>query len=187
MVSMLSLLIPLGLSAVLVFIASSVIHMMTPLHKPDLKRLPNEDAVMNALRPLNIPPGDYGMPMAGSMDAMKTPEFQAKYAAGPVGFITMRPNGPMSMTGNLVNWFIYCVVVSFFTAYVCSRAMGPGTDYLRVFQIAGCVSFMGYWLSLPQNSIWWSRSWGWTFRSAIDGLLYAGLTGGAFGWLWPAA
>ena len=47
------------------------------------------------------------------------------------------------MTGNLVNWFIYCVVVSFFTAYVSSRAMGPGTDYLRVFQIAGCVELHG--------------------------------------------
>ena len=185
MVSMLSLLIPIGLSAVLVFIASSVVHMLTPLHKHDLKRLSNEDAVMNALRPLNIPPGDYGMPMPSSQAAMKSPEFQAKYQAGPVGFITMRPSGRMSMTANLVNWFIYCVVVSFFTAYVCSRAMGPATEYLRVFQIAGCVSFMGYWLSLPQNSIWWSRSWGWTFRSAIDGLLYACLTGGSFGWLWP--
>jgi hypothetical protein len=185
MVSLLSLLIPIALSAVLVFIASSIIHMATPLHKHDLKRFPNEDAVMNALRPLNIAPGDYAMPMAGSMEAMKSPEFQAKYKAGPVGFITIRPAGEMSMTGNLINWFIYSLVVSFFTAYVCSRALAPGTDYLRVFQIAGCVSFMGYWLALPQNSIWWSRNWAWTFKSAIDGLLYAGLTGGAFGWLWP--
>jgi hypothetical protein len=185
MVSMLSLLIPIGLSAVLVFIASSIVHMMTPLHKNDLTRLPNEDAVMDALRPFNIPPGDYGMPMPRKRADMGSPEFLAKYKAGPVAFLTVRPGGEMSMTGNLINWFIYCVVVSFFTAYVSSRAMGPGTDYLRVFQIAGCVSFMGYWLSLPQSSIWWSRSWGWTFRSAIDGLLYAGLTGGTFGWLWP--
>jgi hypothetical protein len=185
MVSMLSLLIPIGLSAVLVFIASSIVHMMTPLHKGDLKSLPNEDAVMNALRPLNIPPGDYGFPKPASQAAMRSPEFLAKYKAGPVAFMTVRPPGEMSMTSNLINWFIYCVVVSFFTAYVSSRAMGPGTDYLRVFQIAGCVSFMGYWLSLPQSSIWWSRSWGWTFRSAIDSLLYAGLTGGTFGWLWP--
>jgi len=185
MVPVMSLIVPILVASVLVFIASSIIHMVTPLHKHDLKQLPDEDAVMNALRPFKIPPGDYGMPMAGSMAAMKSAEFQAKYQAGPVGFFTMRPAGAMSMTGNLVQWFIYSIVVSVFTAYVTSRAMSPGADYLRVFQIAGCVSFMGYWLSLPQNSIWWSRNWAWTLKSAIDGLVYAGLTGGTFGWLWP--
>ena len=57
-------------------------------------------------------------------------------------------------------------------------ALGIGTNYLDVFQIAGATSFMGYWLALPQNSIWWKRNWGWTLRSGIDGLIYAGLTGG---------
>jgi hypothetical protein len=187
MVSLTSLLIPIVVSAVLVFIVSSIIHMATPLHKHDLKRLPNEDAVRNALKPLAIPPGDYALPLAGSMEAMRTPEFLAKMKEGPVAFMTVRPAGEINMTGNLVNWFIYSLVVSFFTAYLTSRALAPAADYLRVFQIAGCASFMGYWLALPQNSIWWSRNWAWTFKSAIDGLLYAGVTGGTFGWLWPGA
>lgn len=185
MVPIMSLLIPILLSAVLVFIASSIIHMATPLHKGDLQRLPNEEAVMNVLRPLNIAPGDYAMPLAASMAAMKTPEFIEKMKVGPVAFLTVSPNGEMSMGKNLTQWFIYSIVVSIFVAYVTGRAMDPGANYLQVFQISGCVTFMGYWLALPQNSIWWKRNWPWTFRSAVDALLYAGLTGGAFGWLWP--
>ncbi len=185
MVPLLSLLIPILLSAVFVFIASSIIHMLTPLHKHDLSGLPNEDGVMNALRPFNLAPGDYLMPRPGSMKAMKSPEYLAKLKAGPVAIITVMPAGGANMGTNLIQWFIYCVVVSVFTAYVTGRAMGPGADYLRVFQIAGCVTFMGYWLALPQNSIWWKRNWPWTVKSAIDALIYAGLAGGTFGWLWP--
>ena len=185
MVPILSLLIPILVSAVLVFIASSIIHMATPLHKNDVMPVPNEDAVKNALRPFKIPPGDYALPRASSMEAMKKPEFVEKMKAGPVAILTVMPNGEMTLGQSLVQWFIYSIVVGVFTAYVTGRAMGPGANYLHVFQIAGCVSFMGYWLSLPQNSIWWHRSWGWTLRSAVDALLYAGLTGGTFGWLWP--
>ena len=41
-------------------------------------------------------------------------------------------------------------------------------------------------LALWQISIWYHRSWATTIRSTIDGLIYAALTAGFFGWLWPA-
>ena len=90
MVPVLSLLIPIALSAVFVFIASSIIHMATPWHKNDLMTLPNEDGVMKALRPFNLPPGNYGFPRPGSMADMKSPSFMEKIKAGPVGFMTIR-------------------------------------------------------------------------------------------------
>ena len=62
-------------------------------------------------------------------------------------------------------------------------ARAPNT--CAVFQVAGCVAFIGYAMALPQNSIWWGRSWSWTIRNMLDGLLYGLLTGGTFGWLWP--
>jgi len=34
-------------------------------------------------------------------------------------------------------------------------------------------------------SIWYRRSWGLTAKAALDGLIYAALTAGTFGWLWP--
>lgn len=184
MVPVLSLLLPIALSAVFVFIASSIVHMALPWHKNDLKKVPNEDGVMAALRPFNLQPGDYGIPKPNSTADMKSPEFQAKYKAGPVAFITVRP-GEFSMGSNLIQWFIFSLVVSLFTGYIAGVAFGPGTEYLRIMQVAGCVGFMGYGLAQAHDSIWWGRSWSWTLRNMADSLLYGLLTGGTFGWLWP--
>jgi hypothetical protein len=184
MVPVLSLVIPIALSAVFVFIASSVIHMATPWHKNDLKKFPNEDAVLSALRPLNLRVGEYGLPKADSMKDMRSPEFQAKFKAGPVALITVRPS-EWAMSGLLVQWFIYSLVVSLFAGYIAGVAFGPGTEYLRIMQVAGCVAFTGYAMGAPQQSIWWGQSWARTFRNMLDGLLYGLLTGGTFGWLWP--
>ena len=49
--------LPIIVSAVLVFVASSVIHMASPWHKSDYPKVPNEDRVREALRTLAIPPG----------------------------------------------------------------------------------------------------------------------------------
>ena len=185
MVPVMSLIVPILVAAVIVFVASSIIHMFTPFHKGDLKRVPKEDEVMSALRPFNLAPGDYGVPLPSSMAAMGTPEFQAKMAAGPVLMMTVRPNGKYNMTTNLAQWFVYSIVVSLIAGYVAGVALLPGADYLRVFQIAGCVAFTGYALGLPQASIWGGKNWGTTLRGMADGLLYGLLTGGTFGWLWP--
>ena len=185
MVPVMSLLVPILVAAVIVFIASSVIHMFTPFHKGDVKRVPNEDGVMSALRNFNLEPGDYAMPLAASMAAMGSPEFQAKMAAGPVVMMTVRPSGKFTMPPSLVQWFIYSIAVSLFAGYISGVALAPGADYLKVFQVAGCVAFVGYGMGLPQASIWGGKNWGTTLRGMADGLLYGLLTGGTFGWLWP--
>ena len=185
MVSVLSLLLPIALSAVFVFIASSIIHMATPWHNNDIEKLPDEDAVMNALRPLNLPPGNYGFPKPNSMKDMQSPEFQEKFKKGPVAFLTVRPGGQMSMSSNLVQWFIFSLVVSLFAGYIAGVALAPGAEYLRVQQVAGCVAFVGYSLASATESIWYGRRWSVTIRGMLDGLLFGLLTGGTFGWLWP--
>ena len=180
-----SLIVPILVASVIVFVASSIIHMFTPFHKGDLKRVPNEDGVMSALRPFNLAPGDYAMPLASSMAAMGTPEFQAKMATGPVVMMTVRPSGKFTMTPSLIQWFVYSIVVSLIAGYVAGATLLPGADYLRVFQIAGCVAFVGYSMGLPQASIWGGKNWGTTLRGMFGGLIYGLLTGGTFGWLWP--
>jgi hypothetical protein len=77
-------------------------------------------------------------------------------------------------------------VVSLFAAYIAGRAAGPGTEYLVVFRFAGTTAFVAYGLALWQNSIWYKRSWTTTLKSNLDALIYGMLTGGMFGWLWPA-
>lgn len=185
MVSLMSLWLPILLSAVLVFAVSSLIHMVLKYHNTDFGKVPNEDQVMDALRPFGIAPGDYVIPHAGSTDAMKTPEFIAKMTKGPVAFVTVLENGPPTMAKSLVQWFVYCIVVGIFAAYIAGHALDPGAEYLPVFRYVGAVAFTGYALALLQNSIWYKRNWAATLKSVLDGLVYALVTAGMFGWLWP--
>jgi hypothetical protein len=185
MTGLTALLLPILVSAVFVFVASSLIHMASPWHKSDYPKLTNEDQVMNALRPLAIPPGDYFVPRPSSRDEMKSPAFLAKVNQGPVAVFTVMPSGQMSMGRNLALWFVYCVVVGVFAAYIAGRALAPGTVYLQVFRFAGATAFIGYSLALWQMSIWYRRAWSTTIKATVDGLIYACLTAGVFGWLWP--
>jgi hypothetical protein len=186
MVSILSLWLPIVLSAVLVFIVSSVIHMVLTYHRSDFAPLPDEDAVMDALRPFNLPQGEYVMPYANSSKQMNDPEFKARLEKGPVAFLTVFSTD-FQMGKSLVLWFLYCGLIGVFAAYMTGRALGPGAHYLEVFRFAGAAAFGGYGLALLQNSIWYKRRWATTFKAMADSLAFALVTAGAFGWLWPAA
>jgi hypothetical protein len=183
MVSLAALWLPILLSAVLVFVASSIIHMATRWHANDFKKFAAEDAVMDVLRPLNLAPGDYAAPLPDSMAHMSSPEFKAKQARGPSFALTIFVNN--SMARNLVKWFVYSIIVGGFAAYVAALALPAGASYMTVFRVTSTVALAGYALALWQNWIWYSRSLGYTVRTTVDGLVYALVTGGAFGWLWP--
>ena len=185
MVSVMALWAPILLAAVLVFVVSSIVHMVLPYHRSDYRQLPSEDQVLEALRRFNIPPGDYMMPKPASMAEMKTPAFEEKYKKGPVAMLTVMPPGPFNMGRNLIQWFLFSVVVGIFAAYVSGRALGPGAPYLHVFRFAGTTAFLGYSLATINNSIWGGRSWSTTLKQVFDGLLYGLVTAGCFGWLWP--
>lgn len=185
MTGLLALWLPILLSAVIVFAVSSAIHMVSPWHKNDYPKLPNEDQVLDALRPFAIPPGDYMAPRPTSMEDMRSPAFMEKRKRGPVVVMTVMPNGPVTMTEALIQWFVYALVVSALAAYVAGRALAPGAEYLSVFRFVGTVAFVGYAVALWQMSIWYRRAWNITIKATIDGLIYALLTAGAFGWLWP--
>jgi len=185
MTGLAALWVPILLSAVIVFVVSSLIHMASPWHKSDYPKLPNEDRVMDVLRPLAIPPGDYMMPRPSSRQEMRSPQFAEKFKKGPVMMFTVWPGGSMSMGRQLVQWFLYAVIVGIFAAYVAGRALPPGAEYLHVFRFAGVTAFIGYALALWQMSIWYRRAWLTTIKATVDGLIYALLTAGTFGWLWP--
>ena len=105
MVPLMSLWIPIVLSAVIVFVASSAIHMFLTYHKGDFGQVPSEDGVREALRGANIPPGDYVIPYAGSAKAMGKPEFIEKATEGTNAFLTVIPNGVPKMGASLAQWF----------------------------------------------------------------------------------
>ena len=185
MTGLLALSLPILLSAALVFVVSSGIHMMSPWHKSDYPKLSNEDRVMDALRPLAIPPGDYMLPRPSSREEMRTPQFTEKFKKGPVLMLTVWPGGSMGMGKQLGQWFVYAVVVGVFAGYVAGRALPSPAPFWSVFRFVGATAFVGYSLALWQMSIWYRRSWLTTTKATVDGAIYAVLTAATFGWLWP--
>jgi hypothetical protein len=184
MVTITSLVGPILVAAVLVFVASSIIHMVLGYHAGDYRKLPAEDDVLDAFRGFNIPPGEYAAPRPESMSAMNDPAFVEKVKRGPVVLLTLSASG-LNVGASLAQWFVYIVVVGVFVAYVTGRVYGPGTDYLDVFRLSGTAAFLAYAMALPQHSIWFRRRWRTTLVAMVDGMIYALLTAGAFGWLWP--
>jgi len=179
--------LPILVSAVMVFAVSSILHMAVPLHKNDFGRLPNEDKVMDALRPFAIPPGDYMVPRPASQKDMRSPEFVDKLKRGPVMVVTVMPNGMASMGRSLAQWFVYSAVVGALAAYVTGLALPPGAEYRQVFRSMAATAFIGYAAAMWPNSIWYRRSWVTTIKLTVDALVYALFTAGTFGWLWPRA
>jgi hypothetical protein len=184
MVSLAGLWLPILLAAVVVFVASSIMHMVLPYHKSDYTRLPDEEKVLSALRGAGLKRGLYMFPFCTHQE-MKNPEVIEKYKQGPVGFLTVFPPGPVQLPKFLAQWFVYCLIVSFFAAYLAGHTVAPGTPYLGVFRVVGTAAFLAYGIGQLSNGIWKGQMWGMTIKEVIDGLVYGLLTAGVFGWLWP--
>ncbi|MDP1832247.1 MAG: hypothetical protein Q8K67_09325 [Geothrix sp.] len=184
-VSLAQLWIPILLSAVCVFAASSLIHMVLKWHASDYRALSNEDEVRAAIRKGTPAPGQYVLPHCADMKDMAKPGMQQKYKDGPVGFLMLSPSGAPNMGKALGQWFLYSVVVAFMAAYVASRTLGPGTHYLQVFRVVGAVSFLTYGFGSIPMGIWAGKPWGSVIKDLADALIYGLLSAGVFGWLWP--
>jgi hypothetical protein len=185
MVTIASLILPLLVSAVFVWIASAIIWMFMPHHKKDFKAFPDEDALRNALLPQNLAPGQYNIPHFDSQEEYKKPESQKKYKKGPVGFMTILPNGLPNMGKNMVLSFLFYLIVGLFVAYIASRTLVADSYYLAVFRVTGTVAFVAYGLGIIQEATWFGRPWSSVAKQLFDSLIYALLTAGTFGWLWP--
>jgi len=184
MTDIFALWLPILVSAVLVFAASSVIHMAPLWHRNELPSPPDGDRVQDALRPFALRPGEYMLPRALDMKDCNKPEFVEKLKRGPVLIMTVIPNGAMSMARPLVQWFICIVVVTLLVAYVAGATLAADATYLAVFRVAGTTAFIAYAAGCWPQSIWYHRPWSTTAKLTLDALIYGLLTGGAFGWLW---
>jgi hypothetical protein len=186
MVSMLQLWAPILLSAVGVFVASSLIHMVLKWHNADYLRLSNEDEVRVAIRSGNPKPGQYVIPYCIGGKDMKDPELMKKFTEGPVGFLTLRRSGPPTMGAALGGWFAFTVVVAIFAACIAARTLPAGTQFAQVFCLVGTVCFLTYAGGAAPNAIWMGKPWGSAIKDMVDGAIYGLVCGAAFGWLWPA-
>jgi hypothetical protein len=185
MVTILSLWPAILISAVLVWIASAIIWTILPHHKSDYKGLPDEEAARNALQPQDLKPGQYDIPHIASRADIKQPDVLKKFNDGPVGFFTVVPKGMPPMAKGMILSFIYYLIVGILIAYVTSRTLSPGVEYLTVFRLTGVVAWLAYGFGIFQDSIWFGRPWSSSLKHLGDTLIYGLLTAGVFGWLWP--
>ncbi len=187
MVPVMDLWVPILISTVLVFFASSFLHMVLPWHRKDFAKLPNEDAVLEALRKAGASRGDYVFPCPSSPADMRTPEMIEKYKRGPSGVMTILPLGAPVMGKFLTKWFFYCLAVGVFVAYLAGRTFTIETEYRVIFRFASTMTFLAYAAALWQDVIWKGQSWKTILKTTIDGVIYGLLTAGAFAGFWPQA
>lgn len=171
---------PIVVSSVLVWVASAFMHMVFPHHKSEWTGMPGEEKMMGAME--GLAPGQYMFPW-GTLEDMKNPEFIEKLKKGPRGTVNVWAN-PTNLPRNLGFMLLFNLVVGVFIAYVCSHSLPADVDYIATFRIAGATAFMAYGLGWIPNMVWFGVRGFWTYT--IDSVVYALLTAGAFGWLWPA-
>lgn len=185
MVAFASLIVPIALSVVLVYVASSLIHMVFKWHNPDYRKLPDEPAARLALKGLSA--GQFIVPHCIDPKHMSDPDMKRRLEEGPNLVIYSRAPGPLKLGPFLGQWVLYLFAVACLLAYIARAVLPPGTEYLKVFQVVGATAWLAHSWSFPADSIWKGKPWSSTARHFLDGLIYAALTAGAFAWRWPAS
>jgi len=180
-----SLWAPVLVSAVLVFIASSLSQAVLPFHRNDFRKLPAEAEVMETFRRTGVERGDYLFPRPANRKDLASAEFREKYEKGPIGIVTVLPKGGNPMARTMLLWFAYCVAVSAFAGFLASRSLPAGAPKRAVFILVAVAAFGGHVLGLWPAAIWFGKSWSTTLTSSIDGVVFGILTGAAFAWMWP--
>ena len=182
MIPLTTLWLPIVLSAVFVFIASNILHMLIPAwHRGDYGKLPDEAAVLNALT--SAKSGQYIAPHV-DWGKMSKDEREAMMQR-PMAFMLVRNPARFSFPSALLSWFVFTLILSILIAYIAAVAFRPGAPYLEVFRVVGTAGILAYAFGSVSEAIWYGKPWASTVKDIIDGIIYGLLTAGTFGWLWP--
>ena len=177
--------LPILVSAIAVFVVSSLFHMVIPIHKNDMHGMSNEEAVLEAMRAGNLTPGEYMFPFCADMKDMGTDEFKARLARGPVAFMTVLPNGSLKFGASLVQWFVYSLLIGFLVAYIGHLTVADGSGFTRAFRVLGTIAVLPYAVSYIQDFIWKGKSLNVVLKFMFEGVVYGLVTGAIFAWFWP--
>jgi hypothetical protein len=184
--TLLSLWLPILLSAVVVFVTSSLIHMLLKWHASDYNALPNEDAVRDAIRAGAPAPGRYVLPHCADMKDMASEAMKKKYVEGPVGHVTILHNGVHNMGKYLGQWFVWALTISVIAAFLATQLFGLDHAHARAAaKLVGAVTFIAHGFGTVSESIWMGRPWSTSVKFLADSVLYAVGSGLVFYWLWP--
>lgn len=179
---LMSLLLPVVLSAVALFFASFLSWMILQIHKQDWVKIEKEDEVIAALTAAEVPAGNYMIPGCVDMKDMQREEYTKKWEEGPRG--TLALFGKVSMGRNLGLTFVYFLVVSFCLAYLAQLHIPAGAKFMTVFRFVATAGLMTFLAAIVQHAIWFHCR---IVGHVIESVLYAVITAAIFGAMWPAA
>ena len=185
MISIEQLWIPILLSAVLVFVASSLIHMVFKWHNSDYRKFTNEDEVRAAIRSAGPAPGQYIIPYCADPKDMQNADMQKKFMEGPVGFLMLRPPCAPSMGKPLALWFLLSLIIAVVAGYLASKTVPVGASFLAVCRVTSLVTFLAYACGSVQGAIWMGKPWNSAAKEVLDAFIYGLVSALAFAWLWP--
>jgi len=183
--SLMDLWLPILVSAVVVFFASFLAHMVLPHHKKEWSKLPQEDKMLELVRSGGAPPGQYMFPHCENMADLKDPEKKKKWEQGPFGIVRVCPAMP-NMGRNLALTFVTYLVIGVFVAYLAAVAMNRGAEFMPVFRFTATAAIMAHCLGFIGHSIWYGQPLKYWLFDTIDGIVYGLLVGATFAFLWPA-
>ena len=180
--------LPILATSAALFVVSAIIWMAMPHHKSDFKGVKDEDGFMDAVRKfVGVEPGYYYFPFVKWEQAAQE-EYRAKLKAGPVGILRVRdPQAVLNMRSSLIKSFVQFLATSTIIALLVSAVVDPGAEFGIVFHTTGLAAFLAYGLIGVQDSIWFGLPGRVALKYAMDGVLYAVVTGVVFAWLWPVA
>ena len=178
--------LPIVLTAVALFVLSSLAWTVLPHHTGDFKEIPDPDAWREALAKQGVTSGSYMYPFTEDRAQMKSDDFKQRYTDGPWCLLTAWPARP-NMPRNMLVTLLYFGVVAILIAYVTYEARPLGASFAEVFQVsftAGALAFLGNGLL---NAVWFGKPIRWIITDTADCLAYALAAGVLFAVLWPAA
>ena len=187
MTALASLWLPILGSAIGVFVASSLVHMVIKWHNTDYRKFPNEEEVRSVMRSSAASPGMYFVPHMADMKEMQKPENIQKFVEGPIAMVTIRPPAKPTMGAPLLRWFVLNVFVSAVAAYIASKMVSPGAGFLAICRPVGTITFMSYAVGAISNGIWYGKPWPVVAKELGDAAIYAAVAACVFAWLWPGA
>jgi hypothetical protein len=186
MITIAQLWLPILVTAVLIFIASSLIHMVFKWHNSDYRKLDNEDEVRAAIRAGSATPGQYVIPHCADMKDMAGETMQQKFRDGPVAMLTVKAGGPPNMGKALGTWFVFCIAVAALAGCLATGAFPAGKTHAHdAGYLVGVASFLAYFGGSVQMAIWMGKPWRSVSKDLLDSLIYGTISALVFMWLWP--
>lgn len=184
--NLVALWLPIVVSAVGVFVASSLVHMVFKWHNSEYRDMPNDDAVRSTLRQGNLSPGFYVTPHCTDMKEMQSEAMMQKYKEGPVVFMTVMPNGAPNMGRALGLWFVFSLIVASGAAAITLHGIPLNGDAHIAAHSIALITFIAYGFGSLQDFIWMGKPLSSMLKYLLDALIYSVVTALSFWILWPS-